>query len=161
MTAMDSEQKVDATDEQATEPQAPQGQAAEMEIPQGHAEETAVEEKKKTAKPPKHRSKGQALAELSEKQVKDLRKWELLELAAAEGLETAGAKKALAKRLISKKRGGDKGYRHGHTLCKVCKAEVEVKSTRREGAFIIRQVRCKGKNIHRYPITERVETAEK
>ena len=99
------------------------------------------------------------LAELSEKQVKDLKKWQLLELAEAEGIETAGTKTALIKRLIGKKRGGDKGYVPGHTLCRVCGVEMECKSSptpKKGDLFRVRYMRCKGKNLHRYSLHERL-----
>jgi len=136
--AMDSEETTDVMEDAAVE--------------QTPAEEKRSEQKKPKATPP--------LAELTEKQVKDLRKWQLLELAEAAGIETAGTKTALIKRLIGKKRGGDKGWVNGHTLCKVCRAVLEAKSTRREGDFIVRQVRCTGRNLHRYTYYTRVPEGE-
>ncbi len=99
------------------------------------------------------------LSEIGIDKLKALGKKQLAAICRAEDLPCSGKKSDLVNQLIAKKFGTSKRYVGSLTTCKVCAAGVMVKGTRTEPmddgrVMVIRQIKCKGKNAHRYPLKE-------
>ncbi len=94
------------------------------------------------------------LEKMGENRIKSLTVEQLRQLARDNRLPTEGTRDEIALRLVALKRGGDKRYIHGKTLCRYCREIVDVRSMHVVDGTIVRHIRCRGRRRHRYQITE-------
>ena len=101
----------------------------------------------------------ESLGDIDIDELKKLGKKQLAAICRIEELPCSGKKSDLLNQLIAKKCGRSRRYVGSLTTCKVCGAPVSVKSTQKEPmedgrVIVIRQIKCLGKNAHRYPLKE-------
>ncbi len=97
-------------------------------------------------------------ADIAVGQIERLGVKELRRLCGEENLSTDGKKEDFAARLIIQKGGITDRYAGQLTRCKVCRSPVRVTGTTSKaiasGTLVIRQIKCRGKHCHTYPLKE-------
>ncbi len=78
------------------------------------------------------------------------------------GVSAKGGKDALIERLRPRVRRITKRYIEGVTTCAYCPADIQVTGTEKQPmpdgrVFVVRQIKCKGKHHHKYPLKETVK----
>ena len=99
------------------------------------------------------------LSTISDADIKAMKVDDLKELCEDQQLPKGGVKKDMVKRILLAKHGRSDKYVGANTICKVCPAKVVVTGTKSEPTtdgktLITRQMKCRGKNTHRYPLKE-------
>lgn len=102
------------------------------------------------------------LAELSDDDIKNMKKIPLQALCRKEQLSPSGNKDELVDRLMLKKYGRSDRYYNTMTKCRICSSAVSVNGKKTEpmkdGRILVtRQIKCKGKHHHTYPLKDIIE----
>ena len=102
------------------------------------------------------------LTKIEDADIKSMNAADLAEFCGDQGLKKKGRKEELIARLMTKKYGQSGRYIQGLTKCRFCQADVVVTGTKKqpdgEGkTMITRQIKCRGKHSHRYPLKEIVK----
>ena len=99
------------------------------------------------------------LADLTDEDLKGMKKTPFQELCRTEELSPSGNKEELLDRLMLKKYGLSNQYVNTMTKCKVCSAAVHVTGTKKtplkDGRILwTRQIKCRGRHHHTYPLKD-------
>ena len=158
----DSEQGNDNEDKQTVT--SPEIMSAAEKAAQLDATVRAATDPPDAGQQPNANSQQPKAKRLDEMTILDLQKMDVNKLRGrckAAGLSGKGAKDALIERLRPRVRRITRRYIEGVTTCAYCPADIMVTGTDKQPmadgrVMVTRQIKCKGKHNHKYPLKETV-----